>query len=84
VPWSVETDTENKRFLLDQDKERFESAPGFDKDNYPDMADPTWQNTIISNNGTKFKKALFYMEIKGDEIFTDLVLVLVGLSLFNV
>ncbi|MDQ3185573.1 MAG: PRC-barrel domain containing protein, partial [Pseudomonadota bacterium] len=43
----------NKRFLLKVDKERLESAPGFDKDKWPDMADPTWQNTIHSYYGTK-------------------------------
>lgn len=54
VPWSaLKLDTENKRFLLDQAKERLESAPGFNKDNWPDMADPTWQNTINSYYGTK-------------------------------
>lgn len=54
VPWNMlKLDTENKRFILNVDKERLESAPGFDKDNWPDMADPTWQNTIQSYYGTK-------------------------------
>jgi sporulation protein YlmC with PRC-barrel domain len=53
VPWSaLKLDTANKRFLLNQDKKRLESAPGFDKDNWPDMADPTWQNTVNSYYGT--------------------------------
>lgn len=54
VPWSALTlDTENKRFILNVDKERLNSAPGFDKDDWPDMADPSWQNTINSYYGTK-------------------------------
>jgi sporulation protein YlmC with PRC-barrel domain len=54
VPWSALTlDTENKRFLLDVEQERLESAPGFNKDDWPNMADPTWQNTITSYYGTK-------------------------------
>ena len=54
VPWSaLRLDTANKRFLLDVDKERLESAPGFNKDDWPDMADATWQNTINSYYGTK-------------------------------
>jgi sporulation protein YlmC with PRC-barrel domain len=54
VPWSaLRLDTANKRFLLDIDKERLESAPGFNKDDWPDMADATWQNTINSYYGTK-------------------------------
>jgi sporulation protein YlmC with PRC-barrel domain len=53
VPWNaLKLDTVNKRFILNVDKERLESAPGFDKDNWPDMADPTWQNTISSYYGT--------------------------------
>jgi sporulation protein YlmC with PRC-barrel domain len=54
VPWSaLELDTVNKRFLLNVEKERLETAPGFNKDDWPDMADPTWQNTITSYYGTK-------------------------------
>ena len=49
----LKLDTANKRFLLDIDKEPLESAPGLDKDNWPDMADPTWQNTINTYYGTK-------------------------------
>ena len=54
VPWSaLKLDTENKRFILSVDKEHLEVAPGFDKDNWPDMADLNWQNTIHSFYGTK-------------------------------
>jgi sporulation protein YlmC with PRC-barrel domain len=54
VPWkALKLDTENKRFILNVDKERLETAPGFDKDNWPDFADPNWQNTINSYYGTK-------------------------------
>lgn len=43
VPWSaLVLDTVNKRFTLDVSKERLKDAPGFDKDAWPDMADPTW------------------------------------------
>jgi sporulation protein YlmC with PRC-barrel domain len=53
VPWSALTlDTENKRFTLDVSKERLESAPGFDKDNWPDMADPAWADGIRTYYGT--------------------------------
>ena len=54
VPWSaLKLDTENKRFVLDVDKEDLQDAPGFDKDNWPDMADPTWINKIHSYYGTE-------------------------------
>ena len=52
VPWSALTlDTSNKRFVLNINKERLESAPGFDADRWPDMADPTWANQIDSYYG---------------------------------
>ncbi len=54
VPWNaLALDTENKRFILDVEKDRLESAPGFDKDDWPDMADPTWQSSIHSYYGMK-------------------------------
>lgn len=52
VPLSaMELDTENKRFILDQSKERLENAPGFDKDDWPDFADETWNESIHSYYG---------------------------------
>ncbi len=54
VPWqALKLDTENKRFVLDVDKEDLKDAPGFDKDDWPDMADPTWANQIHSYYGTE-------------------------------
>lgn len=36
VPWqALELSTEDKAFHLDIDREKLESAPGFDKDNWP-------------------------------------------------
>jgi sporulation protein YlmC with PRC-barrel domain len=47
IPWSaLKLDPENKRFMLDVDKERLENAPGFDKDNWPRMADPQWGRDV--------------------------------------
>ncbi len=47
VPWAALTlDTDKQRFVLDVDKAQLENAPGFDKHNWPDMADPTWQAGI--------------------------------------
>ena len=54
VPWNaLKLDTVNKRFVLNVDKTRLESAPGFDKDNWPDMSDQTWAQGIHSYYGTK-------------------------------
>lgn len=49
VPWkSLRVDKENKRFLLDVDAQRVKDAPGFDKDEWPNMADPAWNSTVES------------------------------------
>ena len=49
VPWNaLSLDKENHRFLLDVDIERLKKAPGFDKDEWPNMADPTWNSTVDS------------------------------------
>ena len=54
VPWNALTlDTVNKRFILNVEKERLENAPGFDKDNWPNMADESWATEIHSFYGTK-------------------------------
>jgi sporulation protein YlmC with PRC-barrel domain len=47
VPWRALTlDTENKRFVLKVEKARLESAPGFQADKWPDMADQSWAKDI--------------------------------------
>jgi sporulation protein YlmC with PRC-barrel domain len=54
VPWNALTlDTVNKRFILKVNKEQLKDAPGFDADNWPDMADPVWNNEIHTYYGTK-------------------------------
>jgi len=47
IPWSALTlDTDQKCFVLDVPTERLEQAPGFDKDRWPAMADPTWARDV--------------------------------------
>jgi sporulation protein YlmC with PRC-barrel domain len=54
IPWGRLTlDEVNKEFRLDVDKETLERAPGFDKDNWPDMADPSWGTQIHSHYGVR-------------------------------
>jgi sporulation protein YlmC with PRC-barrel domain len=54
VPWNaLRLDTVNKRFELDVEKDRLNNAPGFDKDEWPDMADQSWVDKIHSYYGTK-------------------------------
>ena len=54
VPWNaLKLDPLNKRFVLSVEKEKLESAPGFDKEAWPNMADPSWQRDLHSYYGTK-------------------------------
>ena len=53
VPWrALRLDPVNKRFVLDVSKAQLDSAPGFDRDHWPDLADPVWANQIHSYYGT--------------------------------
>jgi sporulation protein YlmC with PRC-barrel domain len=54
VPWqSLQLDTGNKRFVLDYSKEQLKAAPGFDKDNWPDLADAEFGGQIHGFYGTQ-------------------------------
>jgi sporulation protein YlmC with PRC-barrel domain len=47
VPWqALKLDTANKRFTLNVSKDKLKSAPGFDKDHWPSMADTTWATDV--------------------------------------
>lgn len=53
VPWqALHLDTANKQFVLNIEKERLKTAPGFNKDAWPDMGDVGWANQIHSFYGT--------------------------------
>jgi sporulation protein YlmC with PRC-barrel domain len=54
IPWEALTiDTAEKRFVLNVSKELLERAPGFDKSNWPDMADPAWGVELYDYYGYK-------------------------------
>lgn len=54
VPWqALQLDTANKRFLLDVSKEHLKNAPGFNKDNWPDMASAEFSTQIHNFYGTQ-------------------------------
>jgi sporulation protein YlmC with PRC-barrel domain len=54
LPWSsLHYGEDSDCFKVDIDKERLKNAPGFDKDNWPDMADRTWGESISTYYGTK-------------------------------
>jgi len=52
VPWSaLRIDEGEHQFVLDVDRHTLENAPGFDKDNWPDMADPSFGSSIHKHYG---------------------------------
>ena len=54
IPWSSFTvDEDEKCFVLNVDKATLENAPGFDKDNWPDMAEPGWRSRVYDYYGAK-------------------------------
>ena len=47
VPWSaLKVDEDEKCFILNVDQRTIEQAPGFNKDNWPDMSDTTWGSQV--------------------------------------
>lgn len=55
VPWSALTvDTQNKRLVMDTDEDRLKNAPGFDSNNWPNMADATWEKSVHTYYGTTY------------------------------
>lgn len=53
VPWERLTlDTVNKRFLLNVDKDLLKNAPGFDKNNWPDMGSEAWNQQMEAFYGS--------------------------------
>ncbi|SFN39093.1 PRC-barrel domain-containing protein [Dokdonella immobilis] len=47
VPWSAfSIDHENHKLVLNVSKERLKDAPGFDKDNWPNFADPAFTSSV--------------------------------------
>lgn len=54
IPWSALTlDADRHCFVLDADRERFEKAPGFDKDHWPAMADNGWASGVHDFYGVR-------------------------------
>jgi sporulation protein YlmC with PRC-barrel domain len=54
IPWQAfSVDTVQKRLVLNTKKELLEKATGFDKSNWPNMADPTWGSKVYGYYGYK-------------------------------
>jgi sporulation protein YlmC with PRC-barrel domain len=47
VPWqALKLDTEHKRFTLNVSQDRLKSAPAFERDHWPEMANSSWESDI--------------------------------------
>jgi sporulation protein YlmC with PRC-barrel domain len=54
VPWQMlQLNTDDRNMILDIAKERIELAPGFDKNQWPSMADPTWGTQVHDYYGVR-------------------------------
>jgi sporulation protein YlmC with PRC-barrel domain len=50
-PEAMELNTSDKSFILNIDKDRLKEEQGFDKSQWPDMADPTFRSNLYQNYG---------------------------------
>jgi sporulation protein YlmC with PRC-barrel domain len=49
IPWkALMLKPQENLFILDVDKERLEDAPGFNRDHWPDTANPQWDTPVRS------------------------------------
>ncbi len=54
IPWDAsQISHHDKKLVLTMSKDALKDAPGFDKDNWPDMADPRWANHDRGFYGSK-------------------------------
>ncbi|WP_373086190.1 PRC-barrel domain-containing protein [Sneathiella sp.] len=56
-PQAINVDTERKCLVFDIDKDRLENAPGFDKDNWPNMADESFRNEVYGHYGYEYRRS---------------------------
>ena len=50
-PEAMKLNTNDNCFILNIDKDRLKKAEGFDKDHWPDMADPTFRSNLYQHYG---------------------------------
>ena len=55
VPWeAIAVDTAHRDLILDASQEQLESAPGFDKDNWPTQPDDTFARSLYEHYGYQY------------------------------
>jgi sporulation protein YlmC with PRC-barrel domain len=55
IPWTALSSKAGEKgdFILNVEKEKLKNAPGFDKDNWPNMADRSWAEQVHAYYGVK-------------------------------
>jgi sporulation protein YlmC with PRC-barrel domain len=54
IPWdSIQSTNESGKYMLNVDKEKLKNAPGFDKGQWPEMADESWGAGIYKYYGSE-------------------------------
>jgi hypothetical protein len=48
---AMKLDRENRCFILDLDKEKLKEAPGFDKNQWPDLDETGWSSKVYAFYG---------------------------------
>lgn len=56
-PEAMRVDHKHQCLTLDVSKDQLETAPGFDKDNWPDMADPQFRDRVYGHYGFEYPTA---------------------------
>ena len=55
IPWNAfSVDQNREEIVLNVDKEVLKNAPGFDKDNWPQVATSAWLNNVYSHYGYSY------------------------------
>jgi sporulation protein YlmC with PRC-barrel domain len=54
-PQAIAVDTQEECLILNVDKDKLENAPGFDKDNWPNMAEEAFRDEIYAHCGYEYR-----------------------------
>ncbi len=54
-PQAIAVDTQEECLILNVDKDTLENAPGFDKDNWPNMADEAFRDEVYAHYGYEYR-----------------------------
>ncbi|MFN3322585.1 MAG: PRC-barrel domain-containing protein [Bryobacteraceae bacterium] len=72
VPWDkLRVDEVNREIIIDATREQLERAPGFKKDNWPDMTDPDWEAQIRGHYGGPIAPESGFEHREGRDTYGD-------------